>query len=302
MTDATHRGVRAAQTAILVNATLAIVKLFAGVLGHAYALVADAVESTADILSSTIVMGGLRVAAREPDDQYPFGYGKAESLAAATVSLMLVGAAIGIALKASSEIRTPHHAPAAWSLGVLVAVMLIKWSLSRRVRSVGVEIGSAAVQADAWHHMSDAVTSAAAFVGISIALVGGRGWEAADDWAALAAAAIVAYNGVRMLRPALHDLMDRTPEGDVLDRLGRAAAGVPGVLGMEKLYVRRSGTTLRLTIHVFADPQMTLEAAHALSGAVKAAIRAADPRVGSVLVHMEPARERGGDGARPLAS
>lgn len=284
------------------NATLAIVKLFAGVLGHAYALVADAVESTADILSSTIVMGGLRVAAREPDDQYPFGYGKAESLAAATVSLMLVGAAIGIALKASSEIRTPHHAPAAWSLGVLVAVMLIKWSLSRRVRSVGVEIGSAAVQADAWHHMSDAVTSAAAFVGISIALLGGRGWEAADDWAALAAAAIVAYNGVRMLRPALRDLMDRTPEGDVLDRLGSAAAGVPGVLGMEKLYVRRSGTTLRLTIHVFADPQMTLEAAHALSGAVKAAMRAADPRVGSVLVHMEPARERTGDGARPLAS
>lgn len=288
MTGATQRGIRSAQLAMLVNAGLAIVKLFAGVLGHSYALVADAVESTADIFSSTVVWGGLRVAARDPDDTYPFGYGKAEPLAAAVVSLMLLGAALGIALAAVVEIRTPHHTPAAWSLGVLVAVMVIKWALSRRVRSVGVEIGSTAVQADAWHHMSDAVTSGAAFIGISIAVLGGPGWEAADDWAALAASGIIAYNGAGMLRIALQDLMDRTPGAEIVEPIRKTAGAVPGVMGTEKLFVRRSGTAYRVTVHVFADPGMSLEDAHALSGAVKAAIRAAQPRVQYVLVHMEP--------------
>lgn len=273
---------------MLVNAGLAMTKLAAGVVGHSYALVADAVESTADIFSSTIVWGGLRVAARDPDDRYPFGYGKAEPLAAAIVCLMLLGAAGGIALKAIAEIRTPHHAPAPWTLVVLVMVVVVKWTLSRRVRAVGVDIGSTAVRADAWHHMSDAVTSAAAFVGISIALVGGPGWEAADDWAALAASLIIASNGARMLRPGLDDLMDRTPGPEITEPVRRAAAAVPGVLGTEKLFIRRSGMGYRVTIHVFADPAMSLHDAHALSGAVKAGIRAAVPQVNYVLVHMEP--------------
>jgi cation diffusion facilitator family transporter len=175
MAEASRRGIRWAQLAILVNTGLAITKLVAGLVGHTYALVADAIESTADIFSSTIVWGGLRVAARDPDDAYPFGYGKAEPLAAAVVSLMLLGAAVGIAIEAIGEIRTPHRTPAPWTLAVLVGVVLVKWTLSRRVREVGVEIGSTAVKADAWHHMSDAVTSAAAFVGISIAVWGGPG-------------------------------------------------------------------------------------------------------------------------------
>lgn len=288
MTDASQRGIRSAQAAILVNAALALVKLFAGIVGHTYALIADAVESTADIFSSTIVWGGLRVAARDPDDMYPFGYGKAEPLAAAVVSLMLLGAAVGIALEAISEIRTPHHTPAPWTLAVLVVVMAVKWTLSRRVHSVGADIGSTAVKADAFHHMSDAITSAAAFVGISIAVWGGRGWESADDWAALAASGIIAFNGVNMLRPALHDLMDRMPGPEVLDPVRRAAASVPGVLGTEKLFIRRSGMGYRVTIHVLANPAMSLNDAHSLSGAVKAAIRAAVPEVKYVLVHMEP--------------
>ena len=288
MPQPTQRGIRSAQIAILVNASLAIAKLFAGVVGHTYALLADGVESTADIFSSTIVWGGLRVASRDPDDRYPFGYGKAEPLAAAVVSLMLIGAAAGIAMEATSEIRTPHHTPAPWTLAVLVIVMGVKWMLSRRVRAVGVQIGSTAVKADAWHHLSDAVTSAAAFVGISIALWGGPGWESADDWAALAASIVIAYNGVSMLRPTLHDLMDRAPGPEVLQPVRHAAASVAGVLGLEKLFVRRSGMGYRVTIHVQADPAMSLHDSHALSGAVKAAIRAAVPQVQYVLVHMEP--------------
>ena len=273
---------------MLVNTGLAITKLVAGLVGHSYALVADAVESTADILSSMVVWGGLRVAARDPDETYPFGYGKAEALAAAVVSLMLLGAAVGIAVEAVSEIRTPHHVPAPWTLGILVVVVAIKWRLSRRVHAIGADIGSTVVRADAWHHMSDAVTSAAAFIGISIALWGGPGWESADDWAAIAASCIIAYNGVNMLRPAMQDLMDRMPGPEVIEPVRQAAMDVPGVRATEKLFIRRSGLGYRVTIHVQADASMSLHDAHALSGAVKHAIRHAVPRVQYVLVHMEP--------------
>lgn len=286
--DASARGARAAQAAILVNTLLAITKLVAGLVGNAYALVADAVESTADILSSSIVWGALRLAARDPDGEYPFGYGKAEPLAGAVVALMLLGAAIGIAAEAVTEIRTPHHAPEPWTLVVLVVVVPIKWILARRVAKVGEEIDSTAVKADSWHHLSDAVTSVAAFIGISIALWGGPGWESADDWAALVASAVIAWNGLNMLRPALHDLMDRMPGDDVVEPVRRAANAVDGVRCTEKLAVRRAGMSYFVDIHVQADPAMSLYDAHALGGKVKSAIRAAVPRVQGVLVHMEP--------------
>jgi len=286
------RGIRSAQLGLLVNAGLAIIKLVAGIVGHAYALVADAVESTADIVASLIVWGGLRIASRDPDEAYPFGYGKAESLAAAVVSIMLIGAAIGIAIEAVREIVTPHHAPAPWTLGVLVGVLVIKFALFRRISSVAVEVGSTAVQADAWHHLSDAITSAAAFAGISVALIGGPGWEPADDWAALLASLVISYNGVAMLRPALHDLMDRMPGQDVVEAVRRAAEAVSGVEATEKLSVRRAGMVYYVDIHVQADPGLPLHEAHILSGRVKGAIRSSVPRVQGVLVHMEPYERR----------
>src|SRR6185436_18004245 len=144
-----------------------------------YALVADALESTLDIFSSLIVWGGLRISSRSADEAFPFGYGKAESLATVVVGFLLLGGAVGIAVEAVREILTPHHAPAPFTL----AVVFIKEILFRRVFAVGREVESAAVQADAWHHRSDAITSGAAAVGIAIALIGGPGWEEADDWA-----------------------------------------------------------------------------------------------------------------------
>lgn len=270
------------------NALLAVTKLVAGVVGNSYALIADAVESTADILSSLIVWSGLRVAGRAPDEEYPFGYGKAEALAAAVVALMLLGAAVGIAYQAVREIRTPHLTPAPWTLIVLGAVMTIKWIMARRVRAVGEDIGSRAVEADAWHHLSDTLTSTAAFVGISIALWGGPGWESADDWAALLATGIIAYNGTIMLRASLRDLMDRMPGAEIVDPVRRAAQSVPGVLATEKLAVRRTGMTYRVTLHVQTEPTLPIREAHIVGGMVKSAIRAAVPRVDSVLVHLEP--------------
>jgi cation diffusion facilitator family transporter len=288
MAATVRHGIRAAQVGMLINATLAIAKLIAGLVGNAYALVADAIESTADIFASGIVWRGLAIAALPADEDHPFGHGKAEPLAAAVVSVMLIGAAIGITLEAASEIRHPHHAPAPWTLVVLVVVMFVKTLLSRRVKAVGVDLGSSAVKADAFHHLSDAITSSAAFVGISIALIGGPGWESADDWAAIVAAGIIAYNGIAMLRPAFNDLMDRMPGEEVVAPVRRAAEAVPGVLAIEKLYVRPMGTSFRVTVHVQAEPTMPLQDAHVLGGRVRRAIREAVPRVQDVLVHMEP--------------
>ena len=236
---------------------------------------------------------GLTIGAQPADDDHPYGHGKAEALAAAVVSIMLLGAALGIAFEAIRGIRTPHSSPAPWTLGVLVGVMIIKWMLSRRVRLVGTETNSTAVEADAAHHLSDAITSAAAFVGISIAVVaqragGSQQWASADDWAALLGSCVIAYNGRSMLRASAHDLMDRMPGADVVMPMRRTAEQVPGVSAVEKLHVRKAGATYRVTIHVQAPGDLSLEEAHALGGRVKYAILSTQPSVQSVLVHMEP--------------
>jgi cation diffusion facilitator family transporter len=235
-----------------------------------------------------VVLGGLRVATRGPTDEFPFGFGRAETLAAVVVSLMLVGTSIGISVEAIREIRTPHHAPAGWTLVVLCTVILVKWWISRRVHAAGRDAGSRAVQADAWHHLSDALTSLAACIGISLALWMGPGWEAADDWAALVAAGVILINGILMLRSSAFDLLDRSAEPKLMSQVRQVASGVPGVLAVEKLVVRRAGIQSFVDIHVQAEGEMPLRLAHDLGGAVKWAILKGVPSVGGVLVHMEP--------------
>jgi cation diffusion facilitator family transporter len=289
----TSPGIRAAQTGMIVNAMLAGIKLLAGILGNTYALVADAVESGADVFASLLVWGGLAIAAQPADEDHPYGHGKAEAMAALAVALMLLAAAAGIAIQAVREIQTPHLVPEPWTLAVLVGVVIVKWVLSRRVDAVGTATASTAVKADAAHHLSDAITSAAAFIGIALALLGSRvlgrtGWESADDWAALVAAAVITFNGVSMLRAATHDLMDRMPGPDVVRPIVESALGVDGVRAIEKLHVRKAGLAYRVTVHVQADADMSLEDAHRLGGRVKHAICAGSPHVNYVLVHMEP--------------
>lgn len=290
LTERVRHGIRSAQLGLLVNAGLAVIKLIAGLTGNSYALVADAVESTADIFSSLIVWGGLRVSARDADDDFPFGYGRAESISAAVVGLVLLGAALGVAVEAIAEILTPHHAPAPFTLGVLLGVVVVKEVLFRRVARTGERVDSSAVTADAWHHRSDALTSAAAGIGIAVALAGGESYAAADDWAALVASVVIAVNGARILRPAVADLMDRAPDAGVAEPIMRAARGVGGVAAIEKLRIRRAGLSLFVDVHVQAAPTMSLHDAHVIAGKTKSAIMRADRRVAGVLVHMEPFR------------
>jgi cation diffusion facilitator family transporter len=291
--DAVGRGIRSAQAGLLVNLCLVLAKLIAGVVGNAYVLIADAVESSTDIFAGLIVWRGLAIAAQPADEDHPFGHGKAEPLAAAAVALMLIGASVGITIVAIGEIRTPHHIPAPFTLGVAAAVIVVKGILSRRVARVGAEVGSTAVMVDAWHHRADAISSGAAFVGIAVALIGSRvsggtGWEAADDWAALIAAAMIAVNALLMLRRAVHALMDRAPGAEITREIAAAATAVPGVRAIEHLRVRPSGLDYLVDVHVQADPALSLHDAHVISGCVKGAIRRAVPNVSTVLIHMEP--------------
>ena len=284
--DAT--AVRAAQLGMLVNVALAVAKLVGGVVGHSYALIADAAESAFDLFGSLAVWTGVRIADRDATEEYPFGFGKAEALAGASVAMLLLIASVGIAIASIHEILTPHHAPAPWTLGVLAIVIVIKEYMTRRVQRIARRAGSTALAADAQHHRSDALTSMAAFIGISVALAGGAGWESADDWAALVAAGIIAWNGIALMRSAVADLMDRVAAPDVVTAIRGAALSVGDVRAVEKLAVRRAGRGYWVDIHVEADSQMSLEAAHVVSGKVKGAIRAATPQVLGVLVHMEP--------------
>ena len=287
-TQARRTGLRLAALGLLVNALLVLVKVSAGILGSSYALVADGVESSLDIFSSLIVVRGLSIAGKGADERYHFGYAKAESVSSAAVAVMLIVAAVGISIQAIREIVTPHSVPAPYTLAVLVGVIVMKELMFRKVMQAGAELGSLVVKADAWHHRSDAITSAAAFIGISIALWGGNEWAAADDWAALLASLLIAWNGFHLLRPALDDLMDRAPDDDTIESVRRAAGAVAGVTGIEKVLARRAGVSYFVTLHVHADPETTLLRAHEIGHQVKDAVMADVPAVIDAVIHMEP--------------
>ncbi len=283
-------GARVALLGMAINIALAVVKIAAGILGNAYALIADGIESALDIGGSAVIWGGLKFAARPPDETHPYGHGKAEPIAAAVVAVGVIAAALGLAIASVREIFTPHHVPAPWTLAVLIAIVVVKELLYRSVIRIGRDVESTAVQTDAWHHRSDALTSIMAFIGISIALIGGEGWEPADDWAALLACGLIAFNGYRLLSPALHEIMDTAPRGDLNEKIRAAAAHVPGVIEIEKSLVRKMGLHFYVDLHLGVDGDISVTQGHDIAHDVKTAIRATEPRIADVLVHVEPAK------------
>lgn len=283
-----ERGIRLVRLGALANALLALVKGGAGVVGHSQALIADAVESLADVAGSLLVWGSLRFSIRSADQDHPYGHGKAQPLAAAITGLMLWLAALAIIYHAVAEIQLPRSAPALFTLPVLLSVIGVKYWFSRRVGGAAELSGSAAIEADAWHHHSDMITSLAALVGISISLIGGPDWSWADPAAAILAAGMIGFNGWHIISPAVHELMDGAPPELLIETCTAAARAVPGVLLIEQLKARKVGTSYLLDMHVQADPQLSLHEAHILSGRVKGAVRKAVPQVENVLVHMEP--------------
>ena len=282
-------GARVALFGLVINVVLASVKIAAGVIGHAYVLIADGIESALDVGASIVIWGGLTVAARPPDTTHPYGHGKAEPIAALVVAISVLAAAIGLAIESIREILTPHHGPAPFTLAILVVVIVIKEFLFRYVKRVSQHLESTAVQTDAWHHRSDAFTSAAAFIGISVALIGGERWQSADDWAALFACAVIAANGVRLALPAFQEIMDTAPGGKIVVSIQHVASSVPGVVEVEKCRVRKMGLDYYVDLHVGVDGNISVHAGHKIAHRVKSAIQQSDSRIADVLVHIEPA-------------
>jgi cation diffusion facilitator family transporter len=271
-----------------VNAVLTASKFAAGILGHSHALTADAVESTADILSSIIVWRGLVVAAEPPDREHPYGHGKAEPLAAASVAIMLLLAAIGIIIKSAAELNQPRERPRVFTLAVLLAVFVIKDRLSKYVGREAESAESIAVHTDAGHHRADAITSLAAAIGITFSLVGGRNFLYADDAAAVLAGLIIVWNAWRLLRPALNELMDASPNAALIVKMKSIASKVSGVSAVEKCIVRKAGFQYFVDMHVEVDPQLTVQEGHLIAHNVKDRIREVMPSVCDVLIHIEP--------------
>jgi len=268
-----------------------VLKFAGGIFGHTYALIADGAESLLDILSSLLVWAGFQVAAQPPDADHPYGHGKAEPLAALAVALTIFVMAGWIGWHAIHEIITPHQGPAWWTLVLLAGVIVTKALFSRRVGALGEEVGSTALGVEALHHWSDAMTSAAAFVGIAIALVGGPGWETADDWAALFACVIIAFNGIGMITKALGDVMDTAAPAKFENEIRALALQVPGVQALDKVRVRKSGLSHLVDIHVQVEGGLTVREGHAIAHAVKDALIASAAHVISdVSVHIEPVK------------
>jgi cation diffusion facilitator family transporter len=282
-------GMKASGIAIAVNFVLAATKIAVGVVGRSSALVADGIESSADILTSAIVWIGFRISDRPPDRTHPYGHGKAESIAAVVVSSSLLAAAAIIAVKAIHEIQAPQHTPQWYTLLVLIVVIPLKETMFRVIHGIGMKIGSTSLRSDAWHHRTDAMTSLAAFVGISIALIGGEGYESADDWAALSVCLLIAINGGRLLIGALNEVMDAAAPESVQEFVQRIALETDNVVAVGKCRMRKSGLGIFMDIHIIVDGEMTVRKGHDVAHQVETRVRDAVPEIRDVVVHIEPA-------------
>ncbi len=296
--EAYRAGTRATIGALSASGVLAVVKITAGFAGNSFALVADGVESVLDLLGSVLVWSGLRLSSEPQTPEFPYGRGKAEPLAALIIAVILLTAAAGIAYGAVHEILTPHSPPEAFTLWVLLGVVVTKELVFRYLTRRGTDVGSQAMVADAWHHRSDAITSLAAFVGISLALVMGEGWAPADDWAALVACGVIGWNGVRLLRGGLRELLDAAAPPEVRTRIREIAATVPDVHGIDEVRVRRSGLVYLVDIHVEVDGRLTVSRGHQIGHAVKDSLLGSELPILDALVHVEPHRA---DEARPTS-
>jgi cation diffusion facilitator family transporter len=289
--DLAEQGIHTTIIGIITSIVLAAIKAIAGVMGNSYALIADAIESASDVFTSIIVLTGLKIARRPADETHPYGHGKAEPFAGILVATALFIAALVIIIQSLHEIITPHHAPAPFTLIVLVAVIITKEVLFRFIIKVGNTVDSVAVKNDAWHHRSDAITSGAAFIGISIALIGGPGYEQADDYAALCASAIIIFNAYRLFKPALFEIMDAAPSPDVINKVIETSLGVDGVVAIDKCFARKMGFQYYIDMHVIVDGNISVHRGHEISHKVKDELVDTFKNISDVLIHIEPATE-----------
>lgn len=294
LSDRAQRGRQLVLLGVLTNVILACLKIVAGIVGRSHALIADGIESSLDLFSSAVMWGAIKYAERPPDEDHPYGHGRMESLAAAVGALFVIFAGIAVAFTSIREILSGSEnpqVPAAFTLVVLALTITVKESLFRVLVAQGKKIGSRAVEADAWHHRSDALTSLAAGIGITIAIVGGPKWATADDWAALFSCTFIIFNGARMLKESSSDMLDEQADPETVETIRQIASEVPGVTSVEKCRVRRSGLIRIADIHVRVPGSMTVHEGHEIAHLVKDRLAASDLRLSDTTVHIEPEEE-----------
>lgn len=270
------------------NALLALLKAITGIIGNSYALIADAIESTTDIFSSLFVLFGLKYASRPPDENHPYGHGKAEPLITFGVVGFLIISATIIAIESIHNIQTPHEIPEWYTIAVLGGIVIFKEANYRFVNKRSEKTKSSSLKADAWHHRSDAITSFMALLGISVALIMGKGYETADDWAALFASGFILYNAYLIFRPALGEIMDEHLHEDLIEEIRSEALKVEGVRGTEKCFVRKTGMYYFVDLHILVEGELSVYEGHAISHAVKDELRLKIPEIADILIHIEP--------------
>ena len=280
--------IKATYFSIVGNASLAVIKAVAGFWGNSYALIADAIESTTDIFSSFLVLFGIKYASRPPDKNHPYGHGRAEPLITFLVVGFLITSATIIAYESILNINRPHALPKVWTLFVLAPLIIWKEISFRLVMRKAAETNSSSLRADAWHHRSDAITSVAAFIGISVALFFGKGYESADDWAALFAAGFIVYNSYLIFRPALGEIMDEHLYDDLVENIRRVSLSVEGIVATEKCFVRKAGMKYHVDLHALVAASITVKQGHELAHKLKDTLRNEIPQLGHVLIHIEP--------------
>ncbi|OHE73593.1 MAG: cobalt-zinc-cadmium resistance protein [Verrucomicrobia bacterium GWC2_42_7] len=286
--DLTDKGLKVTLVAIVSNVLLAAGKILTGIMGNSYALIADGIESCTDIISSSVVLIGLKVSKIPPDKKHPYGHGKAESIAGLFVAACLLGAAAIIIYSSIGEIRIPHQTPSWYTLIVLLIVIVTKELLYRFIFSTGKHIESTAVKNDAWHHRSDAITSLAAFIGISIALIGGEKFASADDWAALLACFIIIFNGIKLMKDAINDLMDASASDELIQFVTTETSSTSGVISVHGLKIRKSGLGYLADIHIVVDGSISVREGHCIAHQVKDTLLKDHSKILDVLVHVEP--------------
>ncbi|MDH4089550.1 MAG: cation diffusion facilitator family transporter [Cyclobacteriaceae bacterium] len=285
-----QKAIRTTYFSIVGNTCLAIIKGIAGLLGNSYALIADAIESTTDIFASLLVLLGIKYANLPADKNHPYGHGKIEPLVTFFVVGFLIVSATVIAYQSILHIQTPHKIPEPWTLLVLGLIILWKEISYRIVIKKSIETRSSSLRADAWHHRSDAITSITAFIGISIALIFGKGYETADDWAALFASAFILYNSYLIFRPALGEIMDEHLYDDLIDDIRRISLSVDGILGTEKCFIRKAGMKYHVDLHAIVNGKRSVKEGHDLAHKLKDTLRNQIPSLGQVLIHIEPGK------------
>ena len=273
----------------IVNAFLIACKFVAGILGHSQALIADAVHSVSDLFTDIVVLLGLKVGGKAPDEEHHFGHARIETLASAVVGLALIATALYLGIEAALNIY--HHAqyqPTKLALiGAGVSIAL-KEALYHYTVRVGRRIKSQLIVANAWHHRSDSLSSVAVFLGVGGALIN-PSWHILDSFAALLVSFFIVKVGLDILKDSLREFTDTAPPPEILDSISTCARGVPGVLDMHDLRVRTSGGLYQMETHIVVDGQLSVTEGHRIAKAVESCLAEEVEDLDRVIVHVDPA-------------